>query len=149
MVCAVAIVDFRWGYWCVEDGRKGEGCDEGTRRERKRDEGGELKKNKKSSFLICRRGPRSPSLAVYECYVDNNMCLGCAPGVQRERCRLGKGTQFRTLDFIRQRALGRLYPFPYQTSNDLMTVSEALVITRNQSVSSSLYPEPNSLSKPT
>ena len=44
MVCAVAIVDFRWSYWCVEGGRKGEGCDEGTRRGRKRDEGGELKK---------------------------------------------------------------------------------------------------------
>ena len=48
---------FRWSYWCVEGGMKGERCDEGTRRGRKCDEGGELKKNKIPLFSFAAAVP--------------------------------------------------------------------------------------------
>ena len=41
----------------MEGGRKGEGCDEGTRRGRKRDEGGELKKNEIPLFSFAAAVP--------------------------------------------------------------------------------------------
>lgn len=59
--------------------RRGQGDDEGIRRRWKRDEAqdGGSKKKINATFLIRRHVLRSPPHLAYECYIDDDMCLGC------------------------------------------------------------------------